>query len=160
MITQRNRLVTDNDLDLSVDGEKMDVAPLDMPVSRAYYKLAQVFDDDTLLKVMAAQQQPSDDKSSATSMRTTMFSHGNGMDIGASPGGWTQVLYNTLHIPTIIALDPAMLAERVMKLPGVHHIFVPIFHLTNAYKFCQNMLPIQLLCVMLPRVMLMNYLSR
>ena len=44
------------------------------------------------------------------------------MDIGASPGGWTQVLYNTLHIPTIIALDPAMLAERVMTLPGVHHL--------------------------------------
>ena len=118
---QEIRLVTDNDLDLSVDGEKMDVAPLDMPVSRAYYKLAQVFDDDTLLKVMAAQQQPSNDKS-----RTTMLSHGNGMDIGASPGGWTQVLYNTLHIPTIIALDPAMLAERVMKLPGVHHLCTDI----------------------------------
>lgn len=118
---QEIRLVTDNDLDLSVDGEKMDVTLLDMPVSRAYYKLAQVFEDETLLKVMAAPQQQIDNKSLTTSMRT-ILSHGNGMDIGASPGGWTQVLYNTLHIPIIIALDPAMLAERVMKLSGVHHL--------------------------------------
>jgi 23S rRNA U2552 (ribose-2'-O)-methylase RlmE/FtsJ len=120
------RLVTDNDIDLSVDGEKKDDVPLDMPVSRAYYKLAQVFEDETLLKVMAAPQQQIDDKCSTTSMTTTPLSHGKGMDIGASPGGWTQVLYNTLHIPTIIALDPAMLAERVMALPGVHHLCTDI----------------------------------
>jgi hypothetical protein len=70
---QEIRLVTDNDIDLSVDGDKKDVIPLDMPVSRAYYKLAQVFEDETLLKVMAAPQQQIDDKYSTTSIQQHRF---------------------------------------------------------------------------------------
>jgi hypothetical protein len=70
---QEIRLVTDNDIDLSVNGEKKDDVPLDMPVSRAYYKLAQVFEDETLLKVMAAPQQQIDDKYSTTSIQQHRF---------------------------------------------------------------------------------------
>jgi len=113
------KMVTENDLDLCGDG-KEDTVPLDMPVSRAYFKLAQVFEDEKLLKVIAAPQN-SDGENSNVSMKT-MLSHGTGLDIGASPGGWTQVLHRTLHIPTVIALDPAMLAKRVIKLQGVRHL--------------------------------------
>jgi hypothetical protein len=110
------KMVTENDLGL-YGGEEEDIFPSDVPVSRAYYKLAQVFQDEKLLKAIAAPQ-----NSDGESSMKTMLSHGTGLDIGASPGGWTQVLHNTLHIPTVIALDPAILANRVMKLQGVNHL--------------------------------------
>ncbi|KAL3784364.1 hypothetical protein ACHAW5_005387 [Stephanodiscus triporus] len=110
------KVVTENDLGLH-GGEEEDIFPSDVPVSRAYYKLAQVFQDEKLLKAIASPQN-SDGKNSMK----TMLSHGTGLDIGASPGGWTQVLHNTLHMPTVIALDPAILAKRVMKLQGVNHL--------------------------------------
>ena len=113
------KMVTENDIELR-DGEEEDTLPLDIPVSRAYFKLAQVFEDENLLKAVAAPHN-SDSESSTKSMKT-MLSHGTGLDIGASPGGWTQVLHKTLHVPTIIALDPASLAKRVMKLQGVNHL--------------------------------------
>ena len=50
-----------------------------------------------------------------------LLNHGSGLDVGASPGGWTQVLSNQLSIPTV-ALDPAVLAKRVDLLQGVTHI--------------------------------------
>jgi len=92
-----------------------DTVQWDTPVSRAYYKLAQVFEDDSLLRMLTVTQQGNDNISK------TILS-GAGVDIGASPGGWTQVLSNILGISTVIALDPGLLTKRVMMLPGVHHI--------------------------------------
>ncbi|EED93517.1 predicted protein [Thalassiosira pseudonana CCMP1335] len=87
--------------------------PLDTPVSRAYYKLAQLFDDDDILQGISETN---------TINPSQLLSHGAGMDVGASPGGWTQVLHNTLHIPTIVSIDLGVLAQRVLDLPGVYHL--------------------------------------
>ncbi|KAL9185415.1 hypothetical protein ACHAXT_003192 [Thalassiosira profunda] len=89
----------------------------DAPVSRAYYKLEEVFRDDKLSEAIARlrnNNQPTEEKS--------ILLHGNGLDIGASPGGWTQVLRNSLGLPTVVAIDPGILAQRVSVLPGVCHI--------------------------------------
>ena len=93
--------------------------PWDAPVSRAYYKLAQVFEDDNLLRLIPSLHNNKETLDSATK---SILSHGAGLDIGASPGGWTQVLHNTLDIPTVVALDPGTLAQRVTSLKGVHHL--------------------------------------
>ncbi|KAL7464667.1 hypothetical protein ACHAXS_011430 [Conticribra weissflogii] len=82
----------------------------EIPVSRAFYKLNQVFDDQHLLRTLASLQKS-----------TTVF-NGAGLDIGASPGGWTQVLHHKVKIPTVVAIDPGVLAKRVNELPGVIHL--------------------------------------
>ena len=87
----------------------------DAPVSRAYYKLAQVFGDETLLQMIASH------KGGKNIPVKSILSHGSGLDIGASPGGWCQVLHNTLGLSTI-GVDPGILAQRVMQLQGVHHV--------------------------------------
>lgn len=69
------------------------------PVSRAYYKLRQVWDE-------------------ILSNKFQSFS-GIGVDLGASPGGWTQVLSHDVGLSKVVAVDKAILAERVRSLPGV-----------------------------------------
>ena len=45
------------------------------------------------------------------------------LDLGSSPGGWTQVLRSSLHPSrTVLSADPAPLARRVSSLPGVVHL--------------------------------------
>ena len=92
--------------------------PSILPVSRAYYKLAQVFEDKNLLDKIASLR-GIEGKDNIT--KHVLLSHGSGLDVGASPGGWTQVLCNQLCIPTV-AVDPAVLAKRVKSLNGVTHI--------------------------------------
>ncbi|KAL7554472.1 hypothetical protein ACHAWF_017927 [Thalassiosira exigua] len=94
----------------------------DAPVSRAYYKLAQVFDDINCIQMAASVH------NSRTTLEicTESLSHGSGLDIGASPGGWTQVLHNTLGMSSVVAVDPGLLAQRVQLLRGVHHICAEI----------------------------------
>lgn len=70
-------------------------------VSRAYFKLHQVFQDFGL----AAQQ--------LTSTR-------NAIDLGASPGGWTQVLVE--HGFSVVAVDKGLLHDDVLRLPAVTHL--------------------------------------
>lgn len=43
----------------------------------------------------------------------------NGIDLGAAPGGWTKVLAE--YYMDVIAVDPAKLDERVLKMKGVKH---------------------------------------
>ena len=77
------------------------------PLSRAYYKLEQVWTD--FLKPLG------DD----------LLSHlrsGAAVDLGASPGGWTQVLAHSVCLPVVVAVDPAKLASRVLQLPNVCHV--------------------------------------
>jgi len=89
------------------------------PVSRAHYKLAQVFEDDKLLDKIGSLR--GINTQGGKYSKKLLLSHGSGLDVGASPGGWTQVLCNQLGIPTV-AVDPAVLAKRVASLKGVTHI--------------------------------------
>lgn len=116
----------------SSDDTDDEIVEWDAPVSRAYYKLAQVFEDDALLEMIRSlhhqQQQDSNDGTKEekcmdiTSKQKSILSHGTGLDVGASPGGWTQILHNTLHLSNIVAIDPGILAQRVYKLPNVTHL--------------------------------------
>jgi 23S rRNA U2552 (ribose-2'-O)-methylase RlmE/FtsJ len=87
------------------DGTIIDCAA---PVSRAYYKLQQVIDDMLLLS-----------PKNGASLALT----GAGLDLGAAPGGWTQVLLHHAKLcPVVVAVDAAQLAHRVSRLPQVVHI--------------------------------------
>ena len=83
------------------DLSSTDVAA-NVPVSRAYYKLRQVWDEILCNEI-------------------TNIS-GVGVDLGASPGGWTQALCQHIGLSKVIAIDPGALAHRVMSLPGVVHV--------------------------------------
>lgn len=77
------------------------------PLSRAYYKLEQVWTD--LLQAI----------------RPDFWCHlqsGAAVDLGASPGGWTQVLAHSMRLPVIVAVDSAKLARRVRQLPAVRYV--------------------------------------
>lgn len=43
------------------------------------------------------------------------------LDIGAAPGGWTAVLV-ALGVGEVIAIDPGMLDDDVLAMPGVKHM--------------------------------------
>lgn len=45
---------------------------------------------------------------------------GRALDLGAAPGGWTRVLAN--RGMKVMAVDPALLDERVQQLPNVTHL--------------------------------------
>ena len=77
--------------------------PNDMPVSRAYYKLRQVW-DEILSKQIAVPRGAA------------------GVDLGASPGGWTQVMRQHIGIECVVAIDPGILARRVSSRSGVQHV--------------------------------------
>ena len=73
----------------------------DAPSSRAYYKLDQAFDE--YLRTHIGQLS------------------GAGLDLGSSPGGWTQVLHKHGLNP-VLSVDRAVLAPRVEGLSGVEHV--------------------------------------
>ena len=95
-----------------------EIAAPEIPVSRAYYKLAQVFNDIDNLKMISCLR----DSNAGDIHVEKLLSHASGLDIGASPGGWTQVMHTKLKMPTIAAVDPGVLAHRVETMSGVHHI--------------------------------------
>jgi hypothetical protein len=70
------------------------------PVSRAYYKLDQIFDDYPFPTINAS---------------------GSGIDLGSSPGGWTQILHARAKLSKVLSIDPGILAHRVENLTGVKH---------------------------------------
>lgn len=86
-----------------------------IPLSRAYYKLAQVWTDEL---------QP----------RCLDLANGAGLDLGASPGGWTQILLHDVGLSTVVCVDPAVMAQRVLRHPGVRH--VP--HRLQDWRRCQT----------------------
>jgi len=100
-----------------MNDSSQDVVDVNVPVSRAYYKLAQVFEDESLIELIGSLH----NGNKGVSKKSILY-HGAGLDIGASPGGWTQVLHNTLGLSSVVAVDPGILANRVIKLNGVHHI--------------------------------------
>lgn len=107
---------TDSITGLNVSSQHV---PAETPVSRAYYKLAQIFEDRNTLEMISSMHGL---KNASVSPIDKLLSHGSGIDIGASPGGWTQVMHSKLNIPTIAAVDPGILAQRVSSLQGVQHI--------------------------------------
>eukprot|EP00563_Minutocellus_polymorphus_P001575 CAMPEP_0181040614 /NCGR_PEP_ID=MMETSP1070-20121207/11141_1 /TAXON_ID=265543 /ORGANISM="Minutocellus polymorphus, Strain NH13" /LENGTH=532 /DNA_ID=CAMNT_0023118633 /DNA_START=25 /DNA_END=1623 /DNA_ORIENTATION=+ len=76
------------------------------PTSRAYYKLAQIFEEYLTPSMLSAE------------VDGVLCS---GLDLGASPGGWTQVLFNNGLRP-VISVDPGLLAPRVEGLDGIRYI--------------------------------------
>lgn len=73
-----------------------------MPLSRAYYKLDQVWTD-------------------YLEKESLNFRKGAGCDLGACPGGWTQVLVHNMRLAHVVAVDPGCLPDRVSQLPQVFH---------------------------------------
>jgi len=73
-----------------------------IPLSRAYYKLDQVWHDII--------------------SQFTQVPLLSGLDLGASPGGWTQVLIHVAKLPQVVAVDPGRLADRVLNLSQVKFV--------------------------------------
>lgn len=91
------------------DGTKQDVepnVPIATPVSKAYYKLLQVWEEH-LSKHAALVH---------NLVGTTAI------DVGACPGGWSQVLIHVMKMDRVLLIDPGLPAERVQKLPQLTHI--------------------------------------
>ena len=77
--------------------------PITTPLSRAHYKMLQVWHD-----ILQPLQHPRG---------------GAALDLGASPGGWIQVLQHDMQCAPIYAVDPALLAARVLRHgAGVVHM--------------------------------------
>lgn len=74
-----------------------------VPLSRAYYKLKQVFENQ------------------ADFIEKCVTTGGSGVDLGSSPGGWVQNLHQ-IGISKILSIDPGILAERAEELDGVKHL--------------------------------------
>jgi len=79
------------------------------PLSRAYYKLHQVWQDRFWID---------DDNSSSE----CWWQGKVGLDLGASPGGWTQVLVHCAQLSKVVAVDAGLLADRVAQLSQVEHV--------------------------------------
>lgn len=75
-----------------------------VPVSRAYYKLHQVW------KEILSRDLP------------YIATNNLAVDLGAAPGGWTQVLKQVAGFAQVVAVDQGRLANRVMSLTGIVHV--------------------------------------
>jgi len=83
-------------------GENKQSIEATMPLSRAYYKLEQVWKDYLKRECLELQE-------------------GASCDLGACPGGWTQVLVHKMRVASVVAVDPGSLPDRVTRLPQVFH---------------------------------------
>ena len=84
-----------------------------IPVSRAYYKLLQVYHEywqDDAVFSRSNRESCLDDKQLV------------GIDLGSAPGGWTQVLCHKVGCTHVWSVDPATLADRVVSDPRVVHL--------------------------------------
>jgi FtsJ-like methyltransferase len=89
-------------------GDGAVIVPVHTPLSRAYYKLDQVWDD-----ILELHENDTLDKIAGSTA----------VDFGSAPGGWTQVLaFRGTGFPTICSVDKGMLAERIAKLSKVRYI--------------------------------------
>ena len=81
------------------------------PLSRAYYKLEQVWTQILQPSCCGGTWGPPGG-----------FSSSCGLDLGSSPGGWVQALVHLMKLQHVVAVDPAQLATRVTQLPQVRHV--------------------------------------
>ena len=80
-----------------------------IPLSRAYYKLYQVWHEILKGEKERLQIDP-------------VYHDGIGIDLGASPGGWTQVMVHEIGLRKVIAADRARVAQRITDLPEVTYV--------------------------------------
>mmetsp|Transcript_13282 Transcript_13282/g.15230 ORF Transcript_13282/g.15230 Transcript_13282/m.15230 type:complete len:438 (+) Transcript_13282:54-1367(+) len=97
----RQVLISSTDSRTGVGSNEDETISSCIPVSRAFYKLCQVWEEE-LSQVLS-------DCLSASAL-----------DIGSAPGGWTQILAQ--HFSTVISVDPGILSRRVADMRGVKHI--------------------------------------
>mmetsp|Transcript_4813 Transcript_4813/g.6251 ORF Transcript_4813/g.6251 Transcript_4813/m.6251 type:complete len:430 (+) Transcript_4813:152-1441(+) len=88
-------------------GKEMNLQTVNVkiPLSRAYYKLDQVYHDHLV-----------------SQKDTLKWEEGIGLDLGASPGGWSQVLVHLFGLSSVVAVDSAALADRIGNMPQVTHV--------------------------------------
>ena len=80
--------------------------PIATPVSRAYYKLHQVWEQQL----------------SHYPPLVAQFPGTTALDVGACPGGWTQVLIHVMGFDHVVMIDPGRPAHRVRDLPPLTHL--------------------------------------
>jgi 23S rRNA C2498 (ribose-2'-O)-methylase RlmM len=79
--------------------------PSIVPLSRAYYKLDEIW------------------KCYLSNLVSSTWEWGGiAMDLGACPGGWTQVLVHEMGFQNVLSVDPGILSDRVLNLSQVTHI--------------------------------------
>ncbi|CAB9518831.1 FtsJ-like methyltransferase [Seminavis robusta] len=81
--------------------------PVETPLSRAYYKLDQVWN-----QVLLSQQQDTLSK----------IKQASAVDFGSAPGGWTQVLAFQDLFRTVCSVDKGKVADRISQHPKVQYI--------------------------------------
>jgi len=121
-ITLPTFISTDNSMNRFNETAIISRSPCYVPVSRAYYKLKQVMDEHL-----------------AHHLKQLQKTNGSCIDLGASPGGWTQVMHDCMKMnerkegisssltnccshPVILSIDQAILARRVRELAHVCHV--------------------------------------
>lgn len=114
------------------EGTGKDLDPLanqSAPVSRAYYKLTQVWEDIISKENIF---------SSSTKLE-------GGIDLGASPGGWTQVLRN-VRVSYVLAVDPGMIAKRILSnYSNVYHVAADLSSHTTVKAISERERPLSVL---------------
>lgn len=93
-----------------------------IPLSRAYYKLEEAW-TNYIRHYPISFQHPDDDSGTLPSSPTPLSDILAGkaaIDIGAAPGGWTQVLAVRMQMSPVVAVDPGRIALRVRQLPAVY----------------------------------------
>jgi hypothetical protein len=95
---------------MTPNGTAIDIT---VPLCRAYYKLYQVWYDILLPK-----------------KKSSMYAGRTALDLGASPGGWTQILVHDVQLGHIICVDPAIMAQRVVhhQRNGLYHNATTVTH--------------------------------
>jgi 23S rRNA U2552 (ribose-2'-O)-methylase RlmE/FtsJ len=96
--------------DPETGGEVKPNIPTETPLSRAYYKLDQVWNDYL---------EP--ERKTLDAIRR--LEEASAVDFGSAPGGWTQVIAHRVPgLKTVCSVDRGIVAERVTKLPNVKYI--------------------------------------
>jgi hypothetical protein len=95
--------------DPETGGEVKPGIPIEAPLSRAYYKLDQVWNE-----YLEPQQ---------TTLSRIQHLEASAVDFGAAPGGWLQVLaHRAKGLKSVCSVDRGKVADRVANLPHVHQI--------------------------------------
>ena len=102
-------VVVSPDLEAGEDSNSTANVAAETPLSRAYYKLDQVWKE--ILK-------PNHDLVSALHRLEA-----SAVDFGCAPGGWAQVLVHCIKaFKTVVCVDRGIIAKRITNIPHVHQV--------------------------------------